>query len=121
MTNDCIRRLSKKFKVDEITSVRCFRQFKDTEENIIEDLKLLTTAIKCIAISSSECERSFSSINEIVSSKRNSLGSVPISSLVFINCVGPPIDKINTTIESWVKKGKRTAEEENYILKDKNL
>lgn len=113
--DDCIRRLSKKFKVDEITSVRGFRQFKDTKEDNVEDLKLLTTAIKCIAISSSECERSFSSMNEIVSPKRNSLGSVHISSLVFINCVGPPIDKINTTkwMESWVKKGKRTAEEEN--------
>jgi len=114
-SDDCIRRLSKKFKVDEITSVRGFRQFKDTKEDNVEDLKLLTTAIKCIAISSSECERSFSSMNEIVSPKRNSLGSVHISSLVFINCVGPPIDKINPTkwIESWVKKGKRTAEEEN--------
>jgi len=54
-------------------------------------------------------------MNEIVSPKKNSLGSVHISSLVFINCVGAPIDKINTTkwIESWLKKGKRTADEEN--------
>jgi hypothetical protein len=33
----------------------------------------------------------------------------------------PPIDKINTTkwIESWVKKDKRTGEEENYPKKIK--
>ncbi|KAL4121579.1 hypothetical protein QTP88_014066 [Uroleucon formosanum] len=105
--DDYIRRLSKKFKVDEITSVRGFRQFKDTKED--------NFTVKCITISSSECERSFSSMNKIASPKRNSLGSVHFSSSVFINCVGPPIDKINTTkwMESWVKKGKRTAEEEN--------
>ncbi|KAL4141586.1 hypothetical protein QTP88_004202 [Uroleucon formosanum] len=43
--DDCIRRLSKKFKIDAITSVRDFRQFKDTKEDNVEDLKLLTTAI----------------------------------------------------------------------------
>lgn len=113
--DDSIRRLSKKFKVDEISAVRDFRQFKDTKEESIDDLKQLTSAIKTIAVSSSECERSFSSMNEIVSPKRNVLNCNHISSLIFINCIGPPIDKINTTkwIESWINKGNRLADEVN--------
>jgi len=113
--DDSIRRLSQKFKVDEISAVRGFREFKDTRDENIEDLKNLTSAIKTIAISSSECERAFSSMNEIVSPKRNTLSSEHISSLIFINAVGPPVEKINTTkwIESWIKKGKRLATEEN--------
>jgi len=75
----------------------------------------LTSAIKTIAMSSSECERAFSSMNEIVSPKRNTLSSEHISSLIFINAVGPPVEKINTIkwIESWIKKRKRLATEEN--------
>lgn len=90
-----------KFRCVEIYSVRGFCQFKDAKEENIEDLKPLTTANYCVVISSWERKRSFSSMNEIVSPKRNSLRSVYISSLVFINCVGPPIDKINTT--KWIE------------------
>ncbi|KAL4123382.1 hypothetical protein QTP88_015578 [Uroleucon formosanum] len=112
--DDSIRRLSQKFQVDEISAVRGFRELKNTRDEIIADLKILTSAIKTIAISSSECERAFSSMNEIVSPKRNTLSSEHISSLKFINAVGPPVEKIHTTkwIESWVKKGKRLATEE---------
>lgn len=64
-----IRRLSRKFKIDEIKAVRGFYEFKDTRDENIEDLKILTSAIKTIAISSSECERTFSSMNDILSPK----------------------------------------------------
>ncbi|KAL4121433.1 hypothetical protein QTP88_013947 [Uroleucon formosanum] len=96
-------------------NIQGFREFKDTRDENIADLKMLTSAIKSIAIFSSECKRAFSSMNEIVSQKKNTLGSEHISSLMFINAVGPPVEKINTTkwIESWIKKGKRLATEEN--------
>lgn len=65
----------------------------------IEDLKDLFTTVKTLVIFSSECERSFSSKNEIVSPKRNLL-SDHVSSLIFINCVEPPIEQISTT--QWI-------------------
>jgi len=89
--------LSQKFKVYEVSAVRGFCEFKDTRDENIEDLKNLNSAIKTIAISSSECERAFNSMNEIVSPKRNTLSSEHISSLIFINAVGPLVEKINTT------------------------
>lgn len=49
-------------------------------------------------------------MNEIVSPKRNTLTSeLIISSLIYINSVGPPVEKINTTkwIEYWVTKTKK--------------
>lgn len=53
-------------------------------------------------------------MNEIVSSKRSVLTSDNISSLAFINCTGPPINKFNPNIyiETWILSGKRIADEQ---------
>jgi hypothetical protein len=70
-------------------------------------------AIKTITISSSECEGSFSAMNNIVTWKRNVLTPKHISSLLFIKCVGPPVDMLNPTsyVQLWIISGKRSAEE----------
>jgi len=38
-----------------------------------------------------------------------------ISSLVFLNCIGPPVElfKPNHYVKSWIKSGRRTADEKN--------
>jgi len=72
---------------------RGFRELKVNRNEKIEDLEYLTSTIKTIAICSSECERAFSFINEIVSPKKNVLSSEHILSLIYINAVGPPVEK----------------------------
>ncbi|KAL5237572.1 hypothetical protein ACI65C_004982 [Semiaphis heraclei] len=63
------------FKNEKIT-IRGFREFKDTKDSSqINDLHPLLTAVRKIAISSSECERSFSAMNNIVTSKRNAFNT----------------------------------------------
>ncbi|KAL4104043.1 hypothetical protein QTP88_019356 [Uroleucon formosanum] len=86
--------------------------FKLIKDLVYEDFTL--NAVKILAITSAECERSFSSMNEIVSSKRSVLTSDHISSLAFINCTGPPINKFNPNmyIKTWILSGKRTADEQ---------
>jgi len=77
------------------------------------------TAVNTIGyflFSSAECERSFSSMNENVSSERKVLQDMTsdhISSLAFIDCIGPPIDKFNPNIyiKTWILSGKRSADE----------
>ncbi|XP_050058365.1 E3 SUMO-protein ligase KIAA1586-like [Aphis gossypii] len=110
-----IRRLSKIFKVDEQASVRGFREYKDFPSSLNDNIKPLMNAVKTLAISSAECERSFSSMNEIVSSKRSLLTSDHISSLAFINCTGPPVNNFKPLpyIKTWLVSGKRSAIEEN--------
>lgn len=110
-----VRRLVKIFQVDERSTIRGFREFKDTKNKLcIQDLNPLLTAIKTIAISSSECEWAFSTMNNLVTTKRNALSSNHISSLMFINCVGPPVQKFKpeSYVLSWMRRGKRSAEEE---------
>lgn len=114
--DDCVRRLVSRFNLDEKTTIRGFREFKDTKDSSkIKDLHPLLTAVRTIAISSSECERSFSAMNNIVTSKRNALTTEHIASLVFINCIGPPVQlfKPDNYVESWIKSGKRNADEVN--------
>lgn len=111
--DDCIRRLVSRFYLDEQTTIRGFREFKDLKDSSkINHLHPLLTAVKSIAISSAECERAFSAMNNIVTSKRNALTADHISSLVFINCVGPPIKFFKSLkyVQSWIKSGKRTAD-----------
>ncbi|KAL4108076.1 hypothetical protein QTP88_018331 [Uroleucon formosanum] len=109
-----ISRLSKIFQIDQRASVRGFREYKVSYPSVNTDVEPLMTAVKTLAISSAECERSFSSMNEIVSSKRSVLTSDHISSLAFINCTGPPINKFNPNIyiKTWILSGKRTADEQ---------
>jgi len=62
-----VRRLAKIFQVDETSTIRGFREFKDTQKlSLIHSLRPLIVAINTVAISSSECERSFSSMNNTV-------------------------------------------------------
>ncbi|KAL4136198.1 hypothetical protein QTP88_007761 [Uroleucon formosanum] len=114
--DDCVRRLITRFHLDEKTTIRGFREFKDTKDSSqINYLHPLLTAVRIIAISSSESERSFSAMNNIVTSKRNALTTGHISSLVFINCIGPPIQlfKPDHYAGSWIKSGKRNSDEVN--------
>ena len=51
----------------------------------------LLCASDTIAISTAECEWSFSSINEIVTPIKNTLLVEHIVDLIFINLTGPPL------------------------------
>ncbi|XP_050066439.1 uncharacterized protein LOC126555582 isoform X3 [Aphis gossypii] len=91
-----IRRLTAIFQVDERSTIQGFREYKDTRViSSISPLNPLLVAIKTIAISSSECERTFSAMNNTVTFKRNKLTTQHISSLLFIQCVGPPVIAFN--------------------------
>ncbi|CAI6370461.1 unnamed protein product [Macrosiphum euphorbiae] len=109
-----VRRLTAIFQVDETSTIQGFRDYKDTRViSEISPLKQLLVAIKTIAISSSECERTFSAMNSTVTSKRNQLTTQHISSLLFIQYVGPPVIAFNPAnyVKSWILNGKRDANE----------
>lgn len=64
-------------------------------------------------MSSSECERVFNSIKNLVMTKRNTLNTTHISSLMLINIVGSPVKlfKPESYVLSWLNRCKRSAEE----------
>ena len=112
-----IRQLCHQFHLDEPSIIRGFRNYKLNEEKgdreIPEDLQPLFKAIATIPISTSECERNFSSMNEIVTPIRATLNIQTIAALLFINCVGPPLSKFNaqTYVRSWLCKGRHSADD----------
>ncbi|CAI6371866.1 unnamed protein product [Macrosiphum euphorbiae] len=83
------------------------------KKEIPEDLKPLYKSIATIPVSTSECERNFSSMNEIMSPLRTSLNRKTVAALLFINCVGPPLTKFEPEkyVRSWLLNGRHSADD----------
>jgi hypothetical protein len=75
-------------------------------ERISDDLKPLMKAVSTIYVSTSECERNYSVMNNIMAAKRSSLGIPTVASLLFISLVGPPMNQLEPTkyVKSWLAK-----------------
>ena len=70
---ESVRYLCEQFRLENITAIiRAFREFKE-EKIPPKELLPLTSAVNTIPISTADCERSFSSMNEIITSWRSSL------------------------------------------------
>lgn len=104
-----IRRLCSQFHLNDAQIIRGFRSYKMSggKEEIPDDLKPLLNIIASVPISTSECERNFSSVNEIVTPLRSSLSVETTAALLFINCVGPPLRQFSPKkyVRSWLAKG----------------
>ncbi|XP_051997765.1 E3 SUMO-protein ligase KIAA1586-like [Xyrauchen texanus] len=111
-----VRRLCQRFRVGERESVLGFREYKDLNASKTpEALKPLLKAVHTIAVSTSECERAFSSMNDTLTDKRNSLDIKRLSNLIFLKCNGPPLDQFNaqTYVQTWLALGRRSAASTN--------
>lgn len=93
-------------------TVRAFRCFIDSNgKDVQKEMSELLAAVDTMAISSAECKRGFSQINLVCTATRASLNVSTISSLLFINLVGPPLAKFNPVpyVKSWIAKSHRSA------------
>uniref|UniRef100_A0A3P9DGL4 HAT C-terminal dimerisation domain-containing protein n=1 Tax=Maylandia zebra TaxID=106582 RepID=A0A3P9DGL4_9CICH len=111
-----VRRLCQRFRVGERESVLGFREYKDLKASKTPAaLKPLLTAVHTIAVSTSECERAFSSMNDTLTDKRNSLNIKRLSNMIFLKCNGPPLDQFNTQtyVQTWLALGRRSAASTN--------
>lgn len=108
---DKVRHLCHQFRLkNENDIIRAFRTYKmeGGKEGVPDDLKPLFTTVASIPISTSECERHFSSVNEIITPLRCSLNIRTVTALLFINCVGPPLTEFHPEkyVRSWLVKGR---------------
>lgn len=76
-------------------------------------LQPLLNAIDTIVISTAECERSFSQMNDILTPIRNSLSIDTVLDLIFVHNNGLPLTEWDPSnfVRSWLAKGRRSAEE----------
>jgi hypothetical protein len=101
---DHLRSLCSFFRL-EFNAVRNeYRDFKDNQNLIGGQLSQLRRFVDLIAVSTSECERGFSTMNDVCSSRRTRLLVTHISSLMFIKLVGPPIQlwKPEKYVNRWL-------------------
>lgn len=88
--------------------IRTYREYRDSGgKDMPDELMELLVAVNSIPIASPECERGFFRMNLICTPNRGSLLIPTISSLLFLNLVGPPLDNFNPVpyVRSRVAKG----------------
>jgi len=78
--------------------------FVDSEDAnpIPPDLRAIASAVSTIPITSADSGRGFSARNIIAAPLRSRLGVSPLSNLIFVNLVGPPLNHFNP--KPYVKK-----------------
>lgn len=109
-----IGRLCEVFRVNKRESIQGFREYKENgASKTPKALMPLLKATHTIAISTSECERAFSSMNDILTAKRNALAIDRVSNLLFVKMNGPPLELFNPEkyVQSWLAHGRRSADD----------
>uniref|UniRef100_A0A3P8SQN1 DUF4371 domain-containing protein n=1 Tax=Amphiprion percula TaxID=161767 RepID=A0A3P8SQN1_AMPPE len=79
--------------------------------NIPDKLKKLFTAVNTLSASNADCERGFSTMNNILTEYRGRLTTVNASNLLLISSVSPPCKKWDPLpyVKTWLGKGRRAA------------
>ena len=106
-----VRTLAKKLSESAREAVDEFRDWKLQDKAPGKILEKLCTASRTYLPTSSECERGFSAVNDTDSKVRNRLRENSLSSLLFVDLNGPPLEKFDPApfITSWITSGHRLS------------
>lgn len=113
-----IESICKRFNLEPTQYLVSFRQFlacggRELDENLV----MLSKFLRCVPISTAECERAFSVMNNVLTPLRNKLEFPRLSNLMFVSIVGPPIQNFNPSqyALNWLKRGHHGASDSNSI------
>ncbi|KAL1481341.1 hypothetical protein MTO96_034543 [Rhipicephalus appendiculatus] len=109
---DEVRRLAKRLRVHENNAVQGLREYiENGGKNVPCLLEPVVTATKCIPVSTADCERGFSAMNNIMTPSRSSLSVERLSKLLFIKTNGPPLQRFrpDSYVNSWLLSGRHSA------------
>ncbi|RXN03547.1 E3 SUMO-protein ligase KIAA1586-like [Labeo rohita] len=106
-----VRALAKTLGEPAREAVEEFRDFKLQNRAPGKTLVKLQTASLTYLPSSAECERGFSAVNSTDSKYRNKLREQSLSSLLFVDLNGPPLEQFDPLpfVSSWIKAGHRPS------------
>lgn len=111
-----ISEIATRFHLDVISTVVAFKVYKAMGgRDLPPELKAIKSVLSIIPISTAECERSFSVMNNVLTGKRNQLTIPNLSCLMFISIMGPPLTLFRPKqyVKNWVKRGRHTAVDTN--------
>jgi len=102
--------LAKHLKLQCRPIVEQFRKLKDGKQPE-SYIKKLTASAATYPGNYVECERGFSTINDIAWDKRNALRVQTVSDLMFLALNGPPLDTFEPLpyVRSWLEHGRRKS------------
>ena len=88
-----------------------FRDYIEDQSDIPSSILQLTSIVATFPVTSADCERGFSTMNNICTKTRNSLHVDNIADLLFISLVGPPMAEFNPKpyVTEWLKRNHRDA------------
>lgn len=126
---DEVRALCHTLHVNEQEAHIGFTEYKASGgRSIPNKMKKLLIAVNTLTASNADCERGFSSMNNIITKSRSKLLTKNAANLLFISTVGPPSKVWNPGpyVRTWLAKGRRAAhstgcmtrrqsEEDNYF------
>ena len=99
-----LRELCDQVKVGFTGVKQAYREYKNKQDTRQKALLTLRHAVNTISVSSAECERGFSEMNNVVTPLRSRLNLENVSALMFIKLVGPPLKSWKPTrfVRKWV-------------------
>ncbi|UYV63152.1 hypothetical protein LAZ67_2003299 [Cordylochernes scorpioides] len=117
-----MRRICRRFNLDEMKCINGLRDFVDDENNVPETLQPFFRAISTLPCSTAECERGFSLMNDIITNLRTSLLISNVSNLMFINSNGPPIEMFQPKkyVQSWLLHHRSSTDTRSRVFARKN-
>ena len=130
--DNAIKEFAHKFGHSTVKMLAEFRTFKETSV-IGDEFQLYVDHARTYAISSSDAERGFSSMNIILTDDLNCLLIENVSSLMLISTINMPIEKFNPKkyVEVWLrshqnskcfrnstKSTQKMESDDQYILHD---
>lgn len=117
-----VERLCKRFKLNISKTVIAYRDYLDNSRRVPDGLQELLNCTKIIPCSSADCERGFSSMNNIITPSRNTLTVSHVSALLFIKLQGPPLQKWEPEpyVITWLRSHRSAADTKTRVAENPN-
>uniref|UniRef100_A0A3P9JP33 DUF4371 domain-containing protein n=1 Tax=Oryzias latipes TaxID=8090 RepID=A0A3P9JP33_ORYLA len=107
-----VRTLCERLNINEQEAHLGYVEFKASGgRSIPPPLKKLLLAVDTLSASNADCERGFSTMNNIMTDLRGTMTTKNVSNLLFISSFGPPCMKWDPMpyVKTWLGKGRRPA------------
>lgn len=108
-----VRQLCRRFGLVELDIINGFRDYIDCSGRFMpRSLQPLINCTKVVPVSTSECERGFSQMGNIITDRRTRLLLLNVSSLMFVKLHGPPLPElyVKPYVQSWLRKHRSAAD-----------
>uniref|UniRef100_A0A3B3BXM0 DUF4371 domain-containing protein n=1 Tax=Oryzias melastigma TaxID=30732 RepID=A0A3B3BXM0_ORYME len=98
-----------RFGEEEVRTLR--ERLNINEQEHSSSIKKILLAVDTLSASNADCERGFSTMNNIMTDLRGTMTTKNVSNLLFISSLGPPCMKWDPMpyIKTWLGKGRRPA------------